>query len=48
MERFFLVHKMSEKEKIALSIISLDGEVFAWFQWEDDRRPTGCNSNFGY
>ena len=30
---------MTEEEKIAATIISLDGEALAWFQWEDGHRP---------
>ena len=43
-ERFFLTHGMMEKEKIAVAIISLDGEALAWFQWQDGHRPI---LNFG-
>ena len=38
-ERFFLTHGMMEKEKIAVAIISLDGEALACFQWQDGHRP---------
>ena len=36
---FFLTHGMTEEEKIAATIINLDGEALAWFQWEDGHRP---------
>ena len=38
-ERFFTVHRMTEEEKMAAAMISLDGEAMAWFQWEEGRRP---------
>ena len=38
-ERFFFTHGMTEEEKIAAAIISLDGKALTWFQWEDGHRP---------
>ena len=29
---------MIEEEKLAVAVISLDGEALAWFQWEESHR----------
>lgn len=37
-ERYFMMHQMSDQERLAASIINLDSDSLSWFQWEDSRR----------
>ncbi|RVX02353.1 hypothetical protein CK203_028339 [Vitis vinifera] len=37
-ERFFSLNQMSDTEKLAAVVVSMDGEAFAWHQWEDTNR----------
>ena len=38
-ERFFSLNQMSDTEKLAAVVVSMDGEAFAWHQWEDTSWP---------
>ncbi|EXB38291.1 hypothetical protein L484_013924 [Morus notabilis] len=38
-ERYFAMNKMTEREKLDVAVVSLEGEALAWFQWEDGRSP---------
>ena len=38
-ERFFIMNRLNEAEKLNRAVISLDGDALAWFQWANGRRP---------
>ena len=33
------MNMLSDDEKLEVPILSMEGEVVAWFQWEDGQRP---------
>ena len=38
-ERYFQIHKLTESEKITVSIISFDGAALDWYRSREDREP---------
>lgn len=38
-ERYYAMNRMTEREKLDIAVVSLEGEALAWFQWEDGRSP---------
>lgn len=35
-ERYFVVNRLSEKDKLDVVVLCLEGEALDWYQWEDD------------
>ncbi|XP_024017591.1 uncharacterized protein LOC112090471 [Morus notabilis] len=36
-ERYFSLNRLTDREKLDVAVVSLEGEALAWFQWEDRR-----------
>ncbi|XP_038904464.1 uncharacterized protein LOC120090832 [Benincasa hispida] len=45
-ERYFVVNRLSEKDKIEAAILCLEGEALEWHQWEEERTPMNTWAKF--
>ena len=36
-ERYFVVNRLSEKDKLDAAVLCLEGEALEWHQWEEER-----------
>lgn len=38
-ERYFVVNRLTEKDKLDAAVLCLEGEALEWHQWEEERTP---------
>lgn len=38
-EWYFVVNRMTEKDKLDAAVLCLEGEALEWHQWEEERMP---------
>ena len=48
-ERYFVVNRLTERDKLDAAVLCLEGEALDWYQWKEDRKKickttTGQNS----
>ncbi|TYJ97047.1 aminoacyl-tRNA ligase [Cucumis melo var. makuwa] len=36
-ERYFMVNRLTEKDKLDVAVLCWEGEALDWFQWKGDR-----------
>lgn len=45
-ERYVTVNELSEREKLTVAALCLEGKALTWYQWREQRQPMQSWSEF--
>lgn len=45
-ERYFIVNRLTEKDKLDAAMLCLEGESLEWYQWGEERTPMDTWAKF--